>query len=378
VVTSSANPSVFGQSVTFTATVAAVAPGAGTPSGTVTFTIDGTPQTPVALSSGTATLSTSSLSVGTHTVTAAYNGDSNFNTSNSTASPLTQTVNKANSTSGVSSSVNPSVFGQAVTFTATVTATAPGTGTPTGTVTFKDGATPIGTNTLSSGQATFTTSSLSVAGHTISVVYNGDGSFNTSTSPNLTQTVNNANTTTAVTSSANPSCFGQAITFTATVSAVAPGSGTPTGTVQFRIDGNNFGTVTLSGGSATSAATATLSAGNHIITAIYTPGSSFNTSTSPNFTQTVNALPTCSITGPSSVCANVNGNIYTAPAGMTAYIWAITGNGAINGATNAQSVIVNPAGGGSFTLTLTITGTNGCSSTCNTTVTVNTPPAITA
>src|SRR3989442_4456945 len=63
---------------------------------------------------------------------------------------------------------------------------------------------------------------------------------------------------------------------------------------------------------------------------------------------------------------------------MTAYNWSISGNGTVNGATNAQSVSVNPAGGGSFTLTLTITGTNGCSSTCNTTVTVNTPPAITA
>src|SRR5207237_10260234 len=156
--------------------------------------------------------------------------------------------------------------------TATVTAAAHGTGTATGTVIFRDGGTPIGTNTLSSGQATFTTSSLSAASHTITVVYNGDANFTTSTSPNLTQTVNNANTTTAITSSGNPSCFGQAITFTATVSAVAPGSGTPPGTVQFRIDGNNFGTVTLSGGSAASAATATLSACNHIITAIYPPG----------------------------------------------------------------------------------------------------------
>src|SRR5207237_7125945 len=95
-----------------------------------------------------------------------------------------------NTPPAVASSVNPSAFGQSVTFTATVTATAPGTGTPTGTVTFKDGATPIGTNTLSAGQTTFTTSSLSVASHTISAVYNGDGNFNASTSPNLTQTVN--------------------------------------------------------------------------------------------------------------------------------------------------------------------------------------------
>src|SRR5204863_10180493 len=103
----------------------------------------------------------------------------------------------------------------------------------------------------------------------------------------------------------NPSCSGQSVTFTATVSAVAPGSGTPTGTLQFRIDGSNFGaTVALVGGSATSGATSTLSVGNHTITAVYSGDGNFNTSTSPNFTQTVNALPTCSITGSNSVCAN--------------------------------------------------------------------------
>src|SRR5207253_3104353 len=77
-VVSSANPSVFGQSVPFTATVAPVAPGAGSPSGTVTF-LDGT--TPVrtgTLSAGTATFTTSTLAVGSHPITASYGGDANF------------------------------------------------------------------------------------------------------------------------------------------------------------------------------------------------------------------------------------------------------------------------------------------------------------
>src|SRR5207249_12223372 len=52
---------------------------------------------------------------------------------------------------------SPSVYGQSVTFTATVTATAPGAGTPTGTATFKDGLTTIGTGTLAGGSATFST-----------------------------------------------------------------------------------------------------------------------------------------------------------------------------------------------------------------------------
>src|SRR5204862_2170808 len=132
-----------------------------------------------------------SLAAGNHVVTAVYGGNADFTTSTGTLSGG-QTVNAAGTSTQVGSALNPSIVGQSVEFTATVTATAPGAGTPTGTVTFRDGGTPIGTNTLTSGQTTFTTSSLSVASHTITVVYNGDGNFNTDTSGNLTQTVNKA------------------------------------------------------------------------------------------------------------------------------------------------------------------------------------------
>ena len=84
-VSSSQNPSIFGNPVTFTATVSP-----NTATGTVTFNIDGTPQAPVAVSSGQATFSTSSLSVGNHTITAAYSGD--VDDASSTSTTLTQTV----------------------------------------------------------------------------------------------------------------------------------------------------------------------------------------------------------------------------------------------------------------------------------------------
>src|SRR5271157_4891996 len=90
--TSSANPSATGSSVTFTATVAAVSPGSGTPTGSVTFMADGTTITgsPVTLnSSGGATITTSTLTAGSHSITAVYSGDTNFTTSTGT---LTQTV----------------------------------------------------------------------------------------------------------------------------------------------------------------------------------------------------------------------------------------------------------------------------------------------
>lgn len=88
---SSANPSQIGQSVTFTATVTS---SSGTPTGMVTFLIDGAPQAPLTLdASGVATFTISSLSVGTHTIEASYSGGTNF--MSSTAAPLTQTVNTA-------------------------------------------------------------------------------------------------------------------------------------------------------------------------------------------------------------------------------------------------------------------------------------------
>jgi hypothetical protein len=99
-------------------------------------------------------------------------------------------VNKDGTTSAVTSSPNPSTHGQSVTFTATAAANAPGTGTPAGTVTFKDGNKTLHSSSLSGGQATYTTSSLSRGTHQITVVYQGNSNFLSSTSPVLVQTVN--------------------------------------------------------------------------------------------------------------------------------------------------------------------------------------------
>src|SRR5439155_8710914 len=139
---------------------------------------------------------------------------------------LMQIVNKAATTTALSSSTNSSVFGQPVTFTATVTANPPGAGTLSGTVTFKDGTTSLATSSLSGGVATYTNAALSVTNHSITAVYSGDANFNSSTnSPALTQTVSKATTLDTLTSSTNPAAFGQSVIFTANVSAVSPGAG---------------------------------------------------------------------------------------------------------------------------------------------------------
>src|SRR6202008_4129514 len=108
---------------------------------------------------------------------------------------------QANTSTGVTSSANPSVFGQIVTFTATVSAALPGAGSPTGTVTFKDGATALGTVSLNgSAQAGVSTAPLAAGSHTISAVYNGDSNFASSTGslPNNPQLVTQAGTSTGV------------------------------------------------------------------------------------------------------------------------------------------------------------------------------------
>jgi large repetitive protein len=185
-------------------------------------------------------------------------------------------------TTALSSSANPAVPGQPVTFTATVDP-ASGTGTPTGTVTFSDGGSQIGTATLNSGgTATIATgSALALGRHAITASYGGDRNFAASTG-SLTETVSQVATTTAVTSSANPSVIGQTVTYTATVSPVPNG-----GTVTFSDGGTPIcgaqqagtGTVTCHAGYKTT--------GTHSITAVYSGDFVDKTSTGGPLTQVV-------------------------------------------------------------------------------------------
>src|SRR5206468_9496 len=156
---------------------------------------------------------------------------------------------------------------------ATVSASAPGAGTATGTVQFKDGSTVIDTETLSGGSATFSTSALAVASHSISAVYSGDGNFTASTSTR-SQTSHQDGTSTTRTSRAHPSVPARPSSDPATVSASAPGAGTPTGTVQFKDGSTVLDTETLSAGSATFS-TSALSVAGHGISAVYSGDGNF-------------------------------------------------------------------------------------------------------
>ncbi len=287
VVGSSLDPSTYGQPVSFTAAVAPAAPGAGSPTGSVQFAIDGTNfGSPVTLSGGSATSgNTSTLTEGTHSVTATYSGDSNFQGATAALSGG-QVVQQATATTTVSSSQSPSVFGQSVTFTATISgqhgliAQHKGKKGPqdvSGTVAWSAntgcGTTPVTTG--NPGTATCTTSNLPVGTALITAAYSGDSNHGAS-SGTLNQQVNQASTAAVVSSSADSSTYGQAVSFTAAVAPVSPGAGSPTGTVQFVVDGSNFGAaVPLSGGSATSASISTLTEGTHSVTATYSGDGNF-------------------------------------------------------------------------------------------------------
>lgn len=281
-VTSNANPSVFGQTVTFTATVSVTAPGSGVPTGTIQFRDNGvaiTGCTSVAAAGGQAQCSTGALAVGSHPITAAYSGDTNF--AASTSPTLTQIVNKANTTTTITADTpDPSVRGQAITVAFTVTVNAPGAGTPTGSVTVTDGVNSC-TGTVAAGQCSLTLNT--VGARTLTATYAGDINFNTSSDTESHQ-VNLAGTTTTITADTpDPSGTNQPVTVSYTVTVNSPGTGTPTGSVTVS-DGVNSCTATVAAGQCVITLT---TVGARTLTATYAGDAGFNGSTSPGAPHTV-------------------------------------------------------------------------------------------
>ena len=282
--TSSSNPNVSG-SVTFTATVAPVAPATGIPTGTVNFVVGGTSSGPQTLVNGVATYSVTGLTAGTVLDSAAYSGSAGFSASTASLSQIVGSTQNA-TTTVIGSSSNPSGSGT-VTFFATVAPVA-ATGTPTGTVTFVVGGTSSPAENVVNGVASYSVAGLTVGSHTATASYSGDANFSTSTASSFTQTVGSTtgNTTTVVSSSANPSISGSSVTFTATVAPVSPRTGTPSGTVTFTVGGTSSPAENVVNGVATYTVSS-LTASTNTVTAQYSGDINFNTSTSTAFTQQV-------------------------------------------------------------------------------------------
>ena len=275
--TSSADPSIAGKSVTFTATVTGTTV---TPTGTVQFLNGSTVVATKTLNGGIASTSTKWLVPGSYTITAVYSGDANY--PGGSSAPLIQIV-VTGTTTTLTSSLNPSTYNQPVTFTAKVTATAGSV--PDGEkVTFLHGSVVLGTSSLMGGVATFTTSTLNAGTTDVVAKYAGDSNYGASSSATLKQLVNLAATSTSLISSPNPSALKQAVTFT--ISVAGQYGGIPGGSVTIYDGAGALKTATLTSGSV-SIQISKLASGSHNMQAVYKGTANFGTSTSPVLVQVV-------------------------------------------------------------------------------------------
>lgn len=304
------SPTTVGQSATFRFFAAARLPEEIPPSpfGVVTF-FDGLPIlgnvlgfAPLVINpikdNSDVEFSTTDLSVGDHTIYAvlfpafptpcpgALPASANHRVNPPPASP---------STTSVSSTANPSKYKQSVTFSAGVTRDSGGA--VAGTIQFKADGSDLGSPQTvdGGGNASVSTSDLSVGTHAITAEFSSANTNTLGSTGTLGggQKVDPASTTTAVTSSNNPSQDGQSVTFTAAVASVAPGGGTPTGAVQFKDDGTNLGSpVAVNGSGNATVSTSGLTIGTHVVSASYAPADGNSTSSSGSVSQVVQKAKT--------------------------------------------------------------------------------------
>ncbi|HTC41623.1 MAG TPA: Ig-like domain-containing protein, partial [Candidatus Acidoferrales bacterium] len=314
------------------------------PTGTVTFfsgsTQLGTPQigqsgtTPSDCSYNAQVIfTTSALPLGLNTITAKYNGDTNY--AANTSSP--STVDVQIPTAATISSSNLSVqHGTNVTFTAVVTPTKTGGPGPTGTVQFVSYQGLIGSPVpLTNGQAQISTSTLPGGVQQVTATYSGDTDY-ASSSDSLLQTVLVFPTTTSVTTSNAAITQGASVTLTAQVTSTHSGAPGLTGTVQFSSAITAQGTdnplgaaVTVTNGQA-QLTTTSIPAGTQLIFALYSGDPNYATSIAST-AEVVAAAPDFSITfAPASV------NI-SSPGASGSTTVTVTGSNGYNGAINFSS-----------------------------------------
>jgi hypothetical protein len=320
----SSTPSVTGQPVTVNYSVTGAFGNSPTaPTGNVIVS-DGTDSC-----TGTATAGTCSLTLktaGAKTLTATFQGDTNFNASPASTS-VSHTVNKADTTTTISDNPDPSVTGQTVTFNVTVAAVAPGAAvaptTITGSVTVSDGGTNTCIATLTAGAGSCNIAFPTTGSYSMTGTYGSDANFNGSTSAANSHTVNKADTTTAITSDTpDPSNVGQAVTVNYSVTITSPGSGTLTGNITVT-DGVDSCTGTVAAGTCNITLT---TPGARTLTATYPGDSNFNGSTSAGAPHTANKLATTTTITSDNPDPSVVGEAVTVQYSITAASGTPTGN----------------------------------------------------
>jgi len=302
VLTPSTASAFYGQNETLTATVTGNA--GGTPAGTVTFyngsTVIGTGTLNAA---GSASLTLSTLPVGTNPVSATYAGQGEDAGSTGNA---TVTVYADQTTATLTASSSAILAGQNETLTVAVTS--PNGGTPAGSVTFMNGAAVLGTGTLNaSGVATLSTTALPVGSNSITVTYAANANDAGATSNTVVVTVTSVQTATVLTSSATSISQGQSVTFSAAVSG-ANGSA-PAGTVNFYLGTTFLGTGTLNASGVTTLSTTALPVGTDSITASYVASGIYAASTSSAVMVQVSALQSTTVLTSSASSVNQGQNV---------------------------------------------------------------------
>jgi hypothetical protein len=291
VLTVSPEPSTITKPFAMTLTLAPFKTGTGTPTGTVTFSIDGNPVATVPLSGASASYTyAGTLSLGAHAIWATYNGDANFVPSYFVEQhqiiPIVHTT-----TITLTAAPTTVLAGQTISFHATVKSAGQ---VPYGIVSFLDGTTPIGSQVLDANSlAVFDTSLLSPGKHSISADFLGNQEFAAVKSSAVSVTVNVNQT--AAKLSANPAsvAVGAPVTLTASITSTA---GTPAGSAIFYDGGTFLQNVTLDGtGVAVYGATFS-TAGTHVITASFPANGGFAASNASAVNVTVTSAAAANAT----------------------------------------------------------------------------------
>ncbi|MEO8370703.1 MAG: Ig-like domain repeat protein, partial [Candidatus Solibacter sp.] len=337
--TSGANPSAYGQSVTFSA---ALVP--ATASGSVQFLDGATVLGTGTIANGSASLSVSTLAAGNHSVTAVYSGDTNNYPGASAA--VTQTVQQASTATTLTSNIDRTQVGQNIPLSVTVTPA-----TASGSVNLMKGATVLATSALVNGAATFNVANLPVGANSLFARYAGDASYAPSSSSTVVQVVLMA-TSIVLTTSPNPSAYGAAVGLTVTASPTSA-----TGPVQFNNGNIILGTASLVKGKAT-LSVANLPVGPAALVAYYSGDDTHTGFTSLIVTQTVNKSPSSvkltSGSNPSVAGQNVVFSVVATPGAATGIIKfldgsAVLGTATISGGTASLTVSTLSTGAHSIT-----------------------------
>ncbi len=272
-----------GDPVTFTASVA---PGAG-PSGTVTFGEGASVLGTVAVSAGgTAAFTTSSLTVGSHEVTARYGGDANWSESTSATTAIRV---KVKTVLRLTTDPPVPVYGGGVALVATIDPLPAGAPPPATPAQFHVDGVPIGTGSFSGGVAVSPTFSPGGGAHAFGVTFEGDANYDGASVIGQPATVQPAPTTVDLTSSPNPSSYGVSITLDAQVTFLV---GTPAGYVTFYDGTTRIDSAPVDASGKASLAVPPLSGGSHQLHAWYEGTADFAAAGSLTETQVVTPAAT--------------------------------------------------------------------------------------